>query len=146
MKIRFDDGPDGFFEARELKRMLLTVRRHGGEAFSMQRDFLNALEALADEQMARPEYAELRERMGLPEVPEPEPPQTLFDRLRALLGPTGRDLELSRQRREAVDRAERAERSAFEALAELAETGRERDALKARVKELEQQLNSRQGE
>ncbi|RME33007.1 MAG: hypothetical protein D6786_08885 [Gammaproteobacteria bacterium] len=146
MKIRFDDGPDGFFEARELKRMVLALRRHGGEAYSMQREFLDALEALADGQMGRPEFSELLERMGLPEVPEPEPPQTLLDRLRALLGPTARDLELSRQRREAIDRAERAERSAFEALAELAETGRQRDALKARLKELEQEIRSLKGE
>jgi len=64
----------------------------------------------------------------------------MLDRLRSLLGPNDRELALSRQRREAIDRAERAERSAFEALAETAEVGRERDALRVRVRELETEL------
>ena len=56
--------------------------------------------------------------------------------LRACIGPTQREMLLSRQRQELLERAERAESMAFQALAETAEIGRERDAI---VKKLQQQ-------
>ena len=66
---------------------------------------------------------------------------------RVLMGPSSGEIELSKQRHEALDRADRAERSSFEALAEMAAVGRERDALKKdlevlrlRVKQLEDAL------
>ena len=60
----------------------------------------------------------------------------LIASLRACIGPTQREMLLSRQRQELLERAERAESMAFQALAETAEIGRERDAV---VKKLQQQ-------
>ena len=71
----------------------------------------------------------------------------IFALWRGIRGPSHGEIELSRQRHEALDRADRAERSSFEALAEMATVGRERDAMKkdlealrSRIKQLEDAL------
>jgi hypothetical protein len=55
-----------------------------------------------------------------------------------LWGPTSREMDLSKQRIDALERAERAERSSFDAVAEMARIGRERDALSAGLLQLRQ--------
>ena len=66
---------------------------------------------------------------------------------RGIKGPSHAELELSKQRYEALDRADRAERSSFEALAEMVTVGRERDKLREklgvvqlRIKQLEDEI------
>ena len=51
-----------------------------------------------------------------------------------------REVELSNQRMEAIDRAERAESVSFDAMAEMSQAQGERDDLLAKVGELEQTM------
>ncbi len=60
-------------------------------------------------------------------------------------GPTGAEMELSKQRSDALDRADRAERSSFESLAEMARVGRERDEAMKRLEVLQQRLDDLEG-
>ena len=53
------------------------------------------------------------------------------------MGPSKREIQLSKQRQALIERAEHAETSSFESLAETAEIGRERDELRAKLKQLE---------
>lgn len=59
-----------------------------------------------------------------------------------IIGPSRRELELSRQRIELIERAEHAEQIAYQALADASEITREREQLLHRIRELEQQLAS----
>ena len=58
----------------------------------------------------------------------------------SIAGPSRREMELSRQRMELVERADHAENMAFQALAESADMTKERDLLLQRIRELEQEL------
>ena len=51
--------------------------------------------------------------------------------------PSPREIQLSNQRMEAIDRAERAEGVSFDAMAEMSKIHAERDQLFAKVSELE---------
>ena len=68
---------------------------------------------------------------------------SLIDRLdtiwQLLKGPTRRELLLSSQRQELIERAERAEAIAFEAIAETADVGRQRDAALAELKNIKKE-------
>ena len=67
----------------------------------------------------------------------------LIASLRAIVGPTNKEMLLSRQRQELLERAERAESMAFEALAETAEIGRERDAMGKQLQQQEKGADSK---
>jgi len=89
--------------------------------------------------LAQPEFQSLRDG-NIEEAIEVKPPG-IRDLLRNLFGPSRQEINLSKQREALIERAEHAENSAFEALAELAEAARERDQVKARLKELESELS-----
>ena len=57
-----------------------------------------------------------------------------------LVGPSQRELELSKQRKALIERAEHAESSAFEALAETSEIKQEYEKVQQKIRELEQEL------
>ncbi len=141
MDIGFSHGEAGYHEARELKAMVRFVVNNT-VAGTHDRQLLDRMERAADAQLARPEFAELRDR-----EPQPVDDRRIASRVRAwwreLVGPTRRELDLAHQRIDALARAERAERSAFEALAETARVGRERDEALARLQALEAQLQVR---
>ncbi len=59
---------------------------------------------------------------------------------RSIMGPSRREVRLSKQRIAALERAERAEAISFEALAETAKVGRERDEALKKLEELEKTL------
>ncbi len=139
MKIKFDSGAEGFYEARELQQMASYFLSHiaGGD----ERDkFLRSLVGVAEEHMAASEFDVLRKNAVKDGAYQPVTEVNGFslrNMFSGLLGPTQREMELSRQRIQAQDRAQRAEISSFEALAEMAEIGRQRDQLKLKVKDLE---------
>lgn len=58
-----------------------------------------------------------------------------------LSGPSQRELELSKQRRELIERAEHAEASAFEALAETSDLRKEYEQALHKIRALEQELS-----
>jgi hypothetical protein len=58
----------------------------------------------------------------------------------SLVGPSRRELILSKQRIELIERAEHAESMAFEALAETADVGKERDEVLKKIKKLEEEI------
>ncbi len=144
MKIKFDPGAEGFHEAEVLRAMVrhyLRTTEPGGR----RAEFLHSLEELAQEHMESPEFDGLRAHLGeqgdwtLPPV-EPSLGSRLRGLFSALTGPSRREMELSRQRIEALDRAQRAEIASFEALAETAQVARERDALREELKALKASL------
>jgi hypothetical protein len=69
----------------------------------------------------------------------------IFDMASFFGGPTGAEMELSKQRSDALDRADRAERSSFEALAEMARVGRERDEAMKKLEVLKRRLDDFEG-
>lgn len=136
MRIEFDEGDSGFWEARALYAI---TRRATTEARSTaDLEFIDFLIDTALAHMDRPEFADLRANarplehegwlMNMRQV------------WRRLSGPSRLEAELSSQRSAALDRAERAEHSAFEALAETARVGRERDEARAQVEKLKKEV------
>lgn len=61
-------------------------------------------------------------------------------KIKTLFGPSRRELVLSKQRIELIERAEHAEATAFEALAEMAEVGKQRDEALKKIKDLEEEI------
>lgn len=137
MNIDFDDGEDGFWEARTLFAMTTQF----AEKSARQSDgaLLDFLRDAALSHMNRDEYTALRSKVG---TTDPEwPSWSLVNQLwRRTLGPSRLEEELSTQRSAALERADRAERSAFEALAETARIGRDRDLLRAEVETLRKEV------
>lgn len=142
MKIDFNTGDIGECQdAQKLRLMLREALRHetGPAAQELVRELIGQLEsglkssgltAVNDEADSEPaEDSGGRSLAGL-----------LCDAWRSFAGPSRREMELSRQRKELIERAEHAEASAFDALAETADIGRERDAAIERIRQLEQEL------
>ncbi len=144
MKIKFDTGAAGFYEALVLQDIVhhyLNNQRPTGE----QEAFLESLLKLADEHAASQEFDELRQQHSpmerVPKVEEAYPAtQNIFSFWRSMFGPGHNEMELSRQRIEAMDRAQRAEIASFDALAETVKVARERDEAKKQVKELKARI------
>jgi hypothetical protein len=62
-----------------------------------------------------------------------------FASIRAIYGPSKKEMLLSKQRQELLERAEWAESMTLAALAEIVEMGRERDAIQQKLKEAAQE-------
>ena len=62
-----------------------------------------------------------------------------------LSGPSNREMELSKQRKELVERAEHAEAIAFEALADSSDMKKQYDEALHKIRELEQELAKKPG-
>ncbi|MBI2801663.1 MAG: hypothetical protein HYX63_15555 [Gammaproteobacteria bacterium] len=137
MKIDFDEGEAGFYEARAL----FSLTREARHVLHAHRDLelLQFLHDAAGEHMARGEFDGLRARVGISD--EVWPSFSIIKHLwRRTVGPTDVETDLSEQRSAALERAERAERSVFEALAESAKLARERDEARAEALRLRQAL------
>ncbi len=136
MKIDFEAGEAGFFEARAVHRAVHAAR--GAVEEGSAREFLEFLDEAATVHLRQPEFAALREKHGMGDDYWPN-----FSMLKHLwrqtLGASQLESNLSEQRSEALARAERAEHSAFEALAETARMERERDRALAEVARLQRE-------
>jgi len=131
VKLEFEDGEQGYHEARELRDLVRFVQENT-VAGSLDRQLLDTIESRCIEHMQQRRFDSLRAQE--PPAPPARPPlQRLLGWLRSVIGPSRRELELSRQRAEALARAARAEHSAFEALAETSRVARERDELAERL-------------
>lgn len=62
-----------------------------------------------------------------------------------LSGPSQKELELSKQRKELVERAEHAENAAFQALAESSDLKHQIEEAQQKIRELEQELGKNRG-
>lgn len=141
MKIEFERGEVGYHEARNLRALARCLLRDLDQS-KHDIALIAYVERAADEYMARPQFRQLREQ-------EREEEESSFaSKVRSIwgtwMGPSGRELELCKQRIEALGRAMRAEHASFEALVETVELGRERDEARARVKALEDKIDELQ--
>lgn len=142
MKFILDKDINGFQEARKLK-MLLEHHNHMDVVDKTTQLFIDTLVKELDEFIASPEFEQFTTSMPQLETVYDfaEEEQGFFGKIyawwRKLTGPTKREIILSNQRHELIERAERAEAISFDAIAETAEVGRERDALLAKLNTLE---------
>jgi chromosome segregation ATPase len=134
MKIEFTTGPAGFQEAKELSAVVRYVV-HNTVAGSHDIQLLDSIEQIAASHMQKPEFADLTAN-EVPETEDRPPFRRLTEFWRGFWGPSRREMELSKQRIAALERAERAERSSFEALAEMARVARERDDTRRQLEDL----------
>ncbi len=143
MKIDFDAGEAGFFEARAVHRAVHAAR--GAVEEGAAREFLEFLDEAATLHLRQPEFTALREKHGMGDDYWPN-----FSMLKHLwrqtLGASQLESNLSEQRSEALARAARAEHSAFEAVAETARLERERDRALAEVARLKNEVARRSGD
>lgn len=136
MDITFATGDSGFFEAFALVQIArLASERDPSDSDTIQ--LLDQLTRTGEAHCAKTEFAELRARTQESIVSGDDDGWW-----RGLFGPSRREVLLSEQRIEALERASRAERSSFEALAETARVARECDELKVRIAELEARLSA----
>ena len=144
MKIEFETDINDYQEARKFKSLIELILKHDNLDPSLT-SFARSLQNQLNEFLANPKFAEFTDNASDDRyiaTHDESVDENFISSLRKFFGPSKRELELSRQRQELISRAERAEASAFEALSETADVGRERDALKEKVKQLEAMLNT----
>ena len=143
MKIDFDEGEPGFFEARAAIAVVHFAQN--AELDVDARDLLEFLGEAASAHLNRPEFEALRAEHGI--RGEVWPTFSVLKQLwRRTVGPSAVESSLSRQRSEALERAERAEHSAFEALAETAKVARERDQAISEATRLRREIDALEAE
>ncbi len=134
MKIEFEKDINGFQEARKLKMIL----EHYAHSDATDKPTLLLIESIIEQIenfISNPEFKSLSRETRIDDSTYRlhEGSHTFLNHLiaslRAITGPSKKEMLLSRQRQELLERAERAESMAFDALAETAQIGRERDAL-----------------
>ncbi len=142
MKINFNKNINGFQEARKL-RLILEHYAHSDIADKTTQLFIQSLLEELDIFLTQPEFMKFN-HSAKPDSSffDAQTPDNKFISIfvnmwRTLSGPSKRELLLSKQRQELLERAERAEIMAFDAIAETAEVGRERDSTLKKIKELE---------
>ena len=142
MKIEFEKNIDGFQQARKLKMIL----EHYAHSDATDKPTLLLIESMMEQIesfIADPEFKSLSHEAHADDdaYRQYEHSRTflnnVFASLRSLAGPSKKEILLSRQRQELLERAERAESMAFDALAETTEIARQRDELKAQLKSSE---------
>lgn len=140
MKIEFEKDIVGFQEARKLKMIL----EHYAHSDATDKPTLLLIESVLEQIhifISDPKFETLAKDTSTDDETYRllEDSQTIFSRLiaslRATIGPTRKEILLSKQRRELLERAERAESMAFDALAETVEIARERDVLENKLKQ-----------
>ena len=138
MNIDFDDGDAGFHQARAL---LAIAREATLDEFNYKQQavVLDALKTAGEVHLARAEFAALRAEFAIDAGARGAAAEEDAWWAR-LFGPSRREQRLAAQRSAALERAGRAELSSFEALAETTRVARERDAARARIAELEIEL------
>ena len=133
MKIDFEKDINGFQTARKLK-MILEHYRQSDIADRTTQLLIESMLTQLDEFTASPEFEKFNHAKELDSsfLDAAGKKDDFLSRLAAFWhvfkGPSKRELVLSSQRQELIERAERAEAIAFEAIAETAEVGRQRDA------------------
>ena len=146
MKIDFEKDVNGFQNARKLK-MILEHYHQSDIADRTTQLLIESLIKQLDDFTASPEFEKFRHSDELDGsfLDAAGNRDNLLSRLAALWhvikGPSKRELLLSSQRQELIERAERAEAIAFGAIAETAEVGRQRDSA---LQELKKNRNNRQ--
>ncbi|MFQ5659395.1 MAG: hypothetical protein ACE5GZ_03150 [Gammaproteobacteria bacterium] len=147
MKIDFGNSIDGFQNARKLK-MILEHYAQSDLTDKTTHLFIESLLQDLNEFLSSSEFKEFNHSIELDNSILTTQPGAngLFGRLcslwRILTGPSRRELLLSKQRQELIERAERAETIAFEAIAETAEVGKQRDAALKKLEELESNVDT----
>jgi hypothetical protein len=129
MKLEFEESINGFQEARRL-RMILEHYAAPDLADTTTTLFVQSLLDEIDRTLQSPPFSRFQnESPAEPgQIARADGPLSGMRRLwRSAFGPSRREMLLSRQRQELIERAERAEAMAFEALSETAEVGRQRD-------------------
>ena len=133
MKIDFEKDINGFQNARKLK-LILEHYQQSDIADRTTQLLIESLILQLDEFTTIPEFQKFNhtDEMDTSFLDAAGKRDNFFTRLAAFWqvfkGPGTRELLLSNQRRELIERAERAEAIAFEAIAETAAVGRQRDA------------------
>jgi len=142
MKIDFNSDDIGECQdAQKLRLLLNELLRHELDATS--RELISNLVRQIESGLKASGLTSINDSAGETLAGNPDN-RSLFGHLcdawRSFTGPSRREMELSRQRKELIERAEHAEASAFDALAETADVGRERDNALERVRQLEEEL------
>ncbi len=146
MNIEFAPGAAGFREARHLRR-IVGYYRESLHASGDIAELMGTLENLADRHVEKSEFRVLRE--SLPDdrdLARDFRPRFMKRVLGTFLRPSPREMQLSSQRMEAIDRAERAESVSFDAMAEMNKVLGERDTLQTKVAELKQAIKKLEDE
>ena len=139
MKIDFEKDVNGFQNARKLK-MILEHYHQSDIADRTTQLLIESLINQLDEFTASPEFEKFKhsDEIDGSFLDAAGNRDNFLSRLAAIWhvikGPSKRELLLSSQRQELIERAERAEAIAFETIAETAEVGRQRDAAMQELK------------
>ncbi len=140
MKLEFSKDKKGYIEAEHLLRITRQLKvsdeteRVRGE-----------LERIAFEHLGH-DVAELDRVHAVLDQQSTTLLARLSNAWHRFWGPSSVEVDLSKQRIDALERADRAERSAFESLAEMSRVGRERDQALAELKDLRHQLDKIQND
>ncbi|MBT7952348.1 MAG: hypothetical protein HN764_12030 [Gammaproteobacteria bacterium] len=144
MKIEFEKDIVGFQEARKLKMIL----EHYAHSDATDKPTLLLIESVLEQIesfISDPKFESLTKDTSIDDSAYrlQEDSLTFLSRLiaslRSIIGPTKKEMLLSKQRQELLERAERAESMAFDALAETVGIARERDGLQNKIKQQEQE-------
>jgi len=144
MKIEFEKNINGFQEARKLKMIL----EHYAHSDTTDKPTLLQIESLIEQIESfidDPEFSSLVKGTSVNDddyrslKATPTFLRRCFASIRAIYGPSKKEMLLSKQRQELLERAERAESMTLAALAETVEMGRERDAIQQKLKEATQE-------
>jgi hypothetical protein len=147
MKIEFSKDLEGYQSAQKLRLILGHCYSYESDQGAL--DLINSLSQQIETFLANPEFDKFRESTA--DTREDIKPdrfsiaEFLSSIWQFLAGPSHREMVLSRQRKELIERAEHAESIAFEALAETAEMSKDRNSVLKEMKELEQELAKLKG-
>ena len=148
MKIDFDLNLEGYQQAQRFR--LLLEHCLDDEPDNVTRQLIETLKKQVDDFIARPELKEFRKVAGMENPVTADFSHTFMNRLSLLwqfiAGPSRRELRLSKQRRELIERAEHAENSAFQALAETVDIKKLHEKAQLRIKSLERELEKTRSE
>ncbi len=147
MKVEFSKDLEGYQSAQKLR--LILGHCYSNESDQGALDLINSLRQQIETFLTNPEFDKFRDSTADPgEDTKPDRFSIggfLSSIWQFLAGPSHREMVLSRQRKELIERAEHAETIAFEALAETAEMSKERNSVLKEMKELEQELAKLKG-
>lgn len=142
MKIDFDLNLEGYQQAHRLR--LLLDHCLADEPDNVTGQLINDLKKQVDAFIARPELDEFRKAPGSGRSVTVDSTGNFLNRISLLwsfiTGPSRRELLLSKQRRELIERAEHAENTAFQALAESADINKKNEDAVDKIRILEQEL------
>ncbi len=140
MNIEFAPGAAGFREARHLRR-IVGYYRESLHASGDIAQLMGILENVADKHLEQDEFRVLRESLPDDRDLARGFRSGFMNRvLSTFLRPSPREMQLSSQRMEAIDRAERAEGVSFDTMAEMNRLQEERDDLQTKVSALKQAI------